>query len=251
MVNRSNEWASTLRGSFPISHDGMEYIMTITDYFSKWTEAVALPDKQATTVAGGLINNWICCFGSPLQLLSDQGTEFDNHKLLKELSAKLGMQKLRTSSYKPSTNGVAERLHRTLKSMMVKVVADNQRDWSDHLPKLMAAYRSAEHQSTGHSPKMPILGLEVNAPLDLILHSPSDATISSISYVERTLQQIRSAYQSTRAALQSSTLINKKYYDMSVRTATYAVGSRSGTTNPGTCLVQPRNGNVILWVVFV
>ena len=213
-----------LCGRFPESHDGMSYILTMTDYFSKWTEAIALPDKQATTVADNLINTWICRFGCPLQILSDQGTEFDN-KLLKELSSRLGIHKLRTSSYKPSTNGVAERIHRTLNTMMGKVVSDHQRDWTDYLPKIMAAYRSAEHQSTGYSPNMLILGREVNVPLDLMAKLPSDSATLSDTYVEYHLNQFREAYLVTRQNLHASTLTNKKYYDMSVKPASYQPGS--------------------------
>ena len=126
--------------------------------------------------------------------MSDQGTEFDN-QLLKELSVKLGINKLRTSSYKPSTNGVAERVYRTLNTMMGKVISDHQQDWTDHLPKLLAAYRSAEHQSTGYSPNMLILGREVNVPLDLIIKTPSEETIHADTYVEHHLNQFREAYQ--------------------------------------------------------
>ena len=156
--------------------------------------------------------------------MSDQGIEFDN-QLLKELSVKLGINKLRTSSYKPSTNGAVERIHRTLNTMMGKVISDHQQDWTDHLPKLLAAYRSAEHQSTGYSPNMLILGREVNVPLDLIIKTPSEETIHADTYVEHHLNQFREAHQTTRQALHTSTNTNKKYYDMSAKSNTYESGS--------------------------
>ena len=57
-----------LCGPFPLSHDNKQYILTMTDCFSKWTEAIAIQDKRASTIAQELINTWICHFGCPLQI---------------------------------------------------------------------------------------------------------------------------------------------------------------------------------------
>ena len=35
----------------PVAQDGSQYILTISDYFTKWVEAVGTPDKLASTVA--------------------------------------------------------------------------------------------------------------------------------------------------------------------------------------------------------
>ena len=40
-----------LIGSLPETSLGNKYIITLTDYFSKWAEATALPDKTAVSVA--------------------------------------------------------------------------------------------------------------------------------------------------------------------------------------------------------
>lgn len=38
----------------PVASDGSEYILTITDYFTKWAEAVTTIDKSAVSVAHAL-----------------------------------------------------------------------------------------------------------------------------------------------------------------------------------------------------
>lgn len=38
-------------GPLTITRNGKEFIMVICDYFSKWTEAYAIPDHTAITVA--------------------------------------------------------------------------------------------------------------------------------------------------------------------------------------------------------
>ena len=35
----------------PVAQNGSQYILTISDYFTKWAEAVETPDKLASTVA--------------------------------------------------------------------------------------------------------------------------------------------------------------------------------------------------------
>ena len=75
----------------------------------------------------------------PEELLFDQGPEFESD-LVAELCAALGITKLRTSPYQPSTNGALERFHRTLNQMLDKVVNATQRDWDLHVHPVMAAY---------------------------------------------------------------------------------------------------------------
>ena len=66
------------------SEHGKKYILCITDTFTKYAEVVAIPNKKATTVAQSIMDNWICNFGSPVQIHSDGGKEFVN-KLSAEL----------------------------------------------------------------------------------------------------------------------------------------------------------------------
>ena len=40
-----------LIGPLPLTPRGNMYVVTLVDYFSKWSEASALPDKNATGVA--------------------------------------------------------------------------------------------------------------------------------------------------------------------------------------------------------
>ena len=66
-----------LIGPLKKTEDGHQYILTMTDYFSKYVEVVALPNKQAPTVAGGIFQVY-CRQGAPVRIISDQGREFLN-----------------------------------------------------------------------------------------------------------------------------------------------------------------------------
>jgi len=45
-----------------------------------------------------------------------------------EVCRQMEIDKIRTTSDKPSTNGALERVHRTLNTMLGKIVSENQRD---------------------------------------------------------------------------------------------------------------------------
>ena len=52
-------------GPLPKSRRGNKYVLVISDYFTRWAEAVSLPNHEASTVAQALMNEWICRYGAP------------------------------------------------------------------------------------------------------------------------------------------------------------------------------------------
>ena len=71
-------------GPLPMTPLGNSMILTVTDLFSKWTEAFALPDKRATSVAALLVK-LSCNKGIPMAVLSDNGSEFCNEVWILQL----------------------------------------------------------------------------------------------------------------------------------------------------------------------
>ncbi|KAI3369367.1 hypothetical protein L3Q82_007468 [Scortum barcoo] len=65
-------------GPFPISSSGNKYILVIMDQFTRWVEALPIPDQGAETMAKTLVNHFIACFGAPLELHTDQGRNFES-----------------------------------------------------------------------------------------------------------------------------------------------------------------------------
>ena len=79
-------------------------------YEASWTEAYALPNKEAATVARVLVNEWICRFGVPDAIHSDQGANFEGH-LFMEVGELLGIEKTRTKPYHPQLDDLVERMN--------------------------------------------------------------------------------------------------------------------------------------------
>jgi len=108
-----------------------------------------------------------CRYGTPLALLSDRGGEVDGH-IMRKVCRLLQIVKLRTSSYHSACNSACERMHRTLNSLLRKVVSSRQTDWDKHLPYVAAALRASRSESTGYSANFLMLGREVNTPGDIV-----------------------------------------------------------------------------------
>ena len=112
-------------GSLPQSATGNRYIVMIADYFTKWPEAFAVPNQEATTVANLLVREFVCCCGVPLEIHSDQGRNFES-AVFSEMCTLLGMEKTRTTPYHPQSDGMVERLNRTLEAQLSIFVDDHQ-----------------------------------------------------------------------------------------------------------------------------
>ena len=106
---------------------GNRYVHVIVDCFSRWTEACPLPNKMAVAVADAFFQLLICHFGMPEVIHSDQGREFENH-LIQELCLLLGAHKIRTTPYHPASDGLVERIKRTLLMMLAMFVGEHRDD---------------------------------------------------------------------------------------------------------------------------
>ena len=215
-----------ITGPHPRSSRSNQYILTLVDHFSKWAEAIPLRNHTAPTVARALMVHVFSRFGAPQQILTDRGSEFESD-LFRSLMEWMEIEKLRTTVFKASTNGVVERFHRTLNSMLAKVVNDNQRNWDECVPYVMAAYRATPHESTGYSPNRLFLGHEVRMPLDVAMGlSPEHSTLneSPHGYLTQLHQHTSEAYALARRRLHACAERRKKYFDLRVRPEKFSVG---------------------------
>ena len=215
-------------GPHPKSSCGNIYILTAMDQFSKFAFAFPMKNQEAATIARILIDQVFVYFGTPLQILSDQGTNFES-RLFKEMCTTMGIDKLRTTSYKPSTNGMLERFHRTLNSMIAKVVKESQRDWDQHIPQIMAAYRSSIHSATGYSPNYLLFGQENRAPIDLVMRNPEiiinqERTIND--FVQEKQMCMMKAYETARNNLKTVAQRRKNTYDCKVKQKEFFPGQK-------------------------
>ena len=152
-------------GPLRTSKSGNKYIVTCSDYFSKWIEAKALPDKTAHSIAKFLLS-LICRFGCFQICHTDQGREFVN-QLNGKLFELAGVKHRISSAYHPQTNGLDEKANQTISRTLLKYVNDEQDDWDEYLDSILFAYRTSKHASTQYSPFFLMYGRDAILPVEL------------------------------------------------------------------------------------
>ena len=226
-------------GPLPVSHRSNRHILVITDCFTKWTEAIAMPDQEAATIATTFVNNFITRYGVPLLLLSDGSTNFDS-KLFREVCKFLQIEKVKTSVMRPQANGVTERFNRTLATMLTMYCTQDQKDWDLYLPQVMMAYRSSVHSSTGQSPNKMVYGREIMLPMAAVIGQPKGENPGTVEdYVKNLQVKLQQVHQLARTNLKKTANYRKKHYDIKsskrVLASGQAVWLYEPSKRPGVC----------------
>ena len=213
---------------------GNQYILLIGDHFTKWNEAVALPDQSAPTTAKALVNHWITRFGCPESLHSDQGRNFEA-KLFTSLTKLFQLDNTRTTAFHSQSNAFIEGTNRTLLNMLAKTTDKNQRNWSELLPYVMLAYRTSVYESTGYTPYFLLFGHEATVPTDLQFPPPSDANWKKYhEYVAETRLRFHTAYEQARQYLKGQQKRQQALYHAKVHGPKYTEGQMVFLLNPST-----------------
>ena len=83
-------------------------------------------------------------------IFTDQGSQF-NSALAKQMCTILNIEHIRTTPYRPQSNGVIERFHRTLEGIVTKA-SDQKLNWISIIPLALSFIRQAPNRSLGFSP---------------------------------------------------------------------------------------------------
>ena len=112
----------------------------------------------------------VCRFGIPHRILIDNGTCFKNHHV-KALCNRYQIQHSFSTPYYPQGNGQPKATNKTIISILNKIVIKNHRDWHEHLPYALWAYRTSIRVPTGATPFSLVYGAEAVMPLELEIPS--------------------------------------------------------------------------------
>ena len=225
-----------LLGPLPITAQGNQYIQVVTDAFSKWTGAFAVPNAESKTLCDVLIKNVFTVHGVPEQILTDQGANF-NSELARAIYEAFEVRKLSTTAYHPQCDGQTERFNHTLCDMLSSFVDRRTfNDWDEYLPSLCFSYNTSVHSSTGVAPFFVLHGRDARLPVDVVLASksqpsldkkPSNAPSRTVAeYANMIKQRVQVANDWVRQHLAAAQEKQKRQYDKHHRTdfAAFSVG---------------------------
>lgn len=194
------------------STSGHQYVLVMTDHFTKYSWVVPTKDQTAATTARAMWSNVIRFFGSPSRFHADQGANFES-AVVRELCELYGAKKSHTTSYHPQGNGNSERFNRTLLQLLGTLDEDRKPHWPDYIEELLLMYNNTVHCSTGQTPSYLLFGWHPRLPLDLVLGTPVPNVTEPSSWVQRHHQRLCYAHQKAKQVLEAARKSQKQKYD--------------------------------------
>uniref|UniRef100_A0A4X2JUY6 Gypsy retrotransposon integrase-like protein 1 n=1 Tax=Vombatus ursinus TaxID=29139 RepID=A0A4X2JUY6_VOMUR len=139
-----------IQGPFPETARANTHVLIVTDYFTKWIEAVPLRKKDALSVAKALASLFYR-FGASKNIYSSQSWAF-----CEEVSRHLGehwsISQTLTPSAAPDPMGLDEATAELLKAALQSMVKEKQPDWDEHLDPVVFGFRTTVSSVTKHTP---------------------------------------------------------------------------------------------------
>ena len=225
--------AFDLVGPFPKAKNGYRFVLTAVCMGSKWPEAIPLKAQTARAVASGMLDIFSRT-GIPLQLLTDQGSQFLG-SLVKHLCQDLRIDQIKTAPYHPECNGVVERMHGTLVPMLTKA-SQLGLDWVEQLPFALFALRSAPNRDTRFSPYQLVYGHRVRTPLDILHQGWAEEEFGDLDvgeWADWLVSRLAVWHESVRERGKEASGDRKKLYDKSTVNRTLEVGDQVMCRIPG------------------
>jgi transposase InsO family protein len=150
------------------SSNGYTWIITVTNYFTKWVETI--PTKSATdkVVMDFLEDKIITRFGVPAKITTDNAKAFNSTEL-SSFYFKYGIMFSHSSNYYPQGNGLVESSNKNLMNILKKTVGDNKRSWDNKIKFARWADMITKKSSTGRSPFELVYGLDATLSVHLKL----------------------------------------------------------------------------------
>lgn len=210
-------------GPLPKSKKGNEHILVISDNFTKWSECIPVPNQSAELTARTTVNEFCTRFGFPSEIITDQGRNFDG-QLFAAMCKLLKIKKSRTTAYRPSANGQAERNNRTLMAAVRCVIQEQDDDWDEWMPQLNMALRSAVNRNTGQTPNMMMLGREINTPLELTIPKKTSDPVPPEEYCAGLQDSLQKTHKIARDCLKTQLKRAKADHDVKSKIQKYKTG---------------------------
>jgi len=200
-------------GPLPKTKRGNKFLLTIIDVATRYPEAIPLRRITTKNVVKALII-FFTQVGLPTVIQSDQGSNFTS-RLYEQVMKSLGIQQCRSTVYHPQSQGVVERFHYTLKTMIKAFCLETGSEWDEGIDLLLFSVRDSVQESLGYSPFQLIYGHEVRGPLKVLKECwlIEEEDIPVAAYVNKFKHRLRTAISIAHNHLGKAQSKMKEHFD--------------------------------------
>eukprot|EP00253_Pinus_taeda_P027520 PITA_27520 len=165
------QWGFDIIGEItPHSSKQHKYILTATDYFTKWVEAIPLKTTNSEAIIEFIDQFIITRFGVPNALFFYNASYFSGNAMF-DFTIKKGFKLKYSANYYPQGNGLAESTNKNLNKIIKQTIEQNHKNWHKSLIFALWADRITQKASIGSSPFNLMYGKEAVLPTNLVLPS--------------------------------------------------------------------------------
>ncbi|RMB92882.1 hypothetical protein DUI87_30776 [Hirundo rustica rustica] len=137
---------------------GYKHLLVIMDHLTHWVEAFPTKKETAEVVIKTLLEHIIPQYGLINSIDSDRGPHFTARVLQKTVEA-LGVKWRLHVPWHPQSSGRDERMNKTLKNVLTKLIEETQMNWLRCLPLALLRIRARPRSDIGVSPYEMMFGL--------------------------------------------------------------------------------------------
>ena len=225
--------AIDLVGPFPTAVGGFKFLLTCIDSATRWPEAIPIRSTTAKTIITQLTNIFSRC-GFPTALTSDNGSQFTG-KIFQKWLRHHGINHVRSSPYHPQGNGVVERPHRTLNSMVAKLI-EKKGNWAAVTPLTLYFIRSTPSTTTGLSPFMARQGWELVTPIQMLYKAWAQTDLGDVNLADCVTENAERVEMAREKAVLCKTDVadkRKLTWDKSASNREFDIGDEVLVRKPG------------------
>ena len=222
--------ALDLAGPLPETTTGFKYILVMSDYLTRFPEALPLRDTTARTVADAFVSEICFRYGCPGTLLTDQGPQFMS-RFFKEVCRLLRVHRISTSPYSPWVNGLVERFNRVLPNVLKHYV--DKHNWDEFLGPALFAYRTSIHPATQETPFYAFYGRDAHLPLTRFMEvQPDPYTADVDSYLNGHAVRQIALWQRAKECITAEQAKMVDQYNKKVAPTNFHLGSKVWLLDP-------------------
>ena len=183
-------------------------VCVICDRFTRMVHMESCLDHAtAKDTAKIAIRQIFAKHGCPRIIISDRGTQFDS-ELWKHLWNFMGTRIHLASIHYPQTNGLTERMNRTLINLIKKMTQKSTHEWDSKLPLFEFAYNITPNSTTGTAPFLANQGYLPSTPVSLL--AVSTMKLPATRGIRQFIEDIQRTYLKIHKQIQEEELKARK-----------------------------------------
>lgn len=235
--NPFDEILLDLVGPFTISDRKNKYAITLQCNLTKYIVIIPIVDKEALTVAQGLIDDFFLIYGPIKNVRTDNGSEFVN-EIFKNLTQLLKIQHDTSAPYHPQSIAPLERNHKVLNSYLRMYINNSQSDW-DLFAKFYALHWNISPipQLNNYTPFELVFNRKPNFPGTLL--GPVEPIYNAEDFAKLTKYRFQHSNDQAKKWLEKIKITQTDSLNLQAKPINYQIGDTVKINRPDKKKLEP------------